>query len=147
MGQRGTAFATPPTSPEIRVDLAIFPTELGWIGLLGCQGRLVRLTIGHASSDKVRHEIYKASGDVLAEDSGEDALLQGVFPEECDWAPELRKRLVRYCAGTPEDFSDVELQLPPQTPFQRCVLDRTRKIGYGFVLSYGLCFQIRCTSS
>ena len=39
--------------------------------------------------------------------------------------------------GQAEEFADIELHLPPQTPFQKSVHARTRKILYGRALTYG----------
>jgi methylated-DNA-[protein]-cysteine S-methyltransferase len=108
-------------------DLSIFPTSIGWFGLVGAGGRLVRILFGHSSADEVREAAQLAD-----ERSGE-----GEPAAESDWHPELRERLVRYAAGEPVAFGDVPLELPPRTPFQARVIEVVRKIPYDRTLSYG----------
>jgi methylated-DNA-[protein]-cysteine S-methyltransferase len=112
-----------PTVPS----LSIFPTNLGWFGLLGRDSRLVSVIVGHASADEVR----RAAARHLAEmENGPDF-------RECDWNPDLRRRLERYCFGEPGDFADIPLKLPSTTEFQQRVLRVTRRIPYGKTMSYG----------
>ena len=40
--------------------ISVFPTELGWFGLLGADSSVCGLVIGHASEDEVR----RAAGDL-----------------------------------------------------------------------------------
>lgn len=131
MGQSGKSANESPVESSDRAKLSIFATELGWIGILGCGEQLHWLSVGHASSDKVRHDIH----DRLCRMAPDGQCVE--FPQERDWFPSLRKRLVRYCSGTPAEFADVDLQLPEQTPFQRKVFAQTRKIPYGSAVSYG----------
>ena len=42
-----------------------------------------------------------------------------------------------FAAGTPVDFDDVSLVLPPLTDFQFRVMTQVRAIGYGDTASYG----------
>ena len=107
--------------------LSIFPTNLGWFGLLGRGSRLLSVLIGHVSADEVRRAAARLAG-------------QSHFSSdirETDWNPQLRRRLERYCLGEREDFDDVVLELPSRTKFQQQVLKLVRRIPYGKTMSYG----------
>jgi methylated-DNA-[protein]-cysteine S-methyltransferase len=107
--------------------LSIFPTNLGWFGLIGRENLLVSMTAGHVSAAAVRRAVDAKS----VEDGSFD------IAAEADWHPELRRRLEKYALGTRDDFTDVDLELPTTTDFQRRVLKATRRIGYGKTLTYG----------
>lgn len=62
---------------------------------------------------------------------------QPVDPQPADWFPELRHRLERYAAGERITFNDIKLHPPQLTPFQRQIVDVTRKLKYGETISYG----------
>ena len=109
--------------------LSIFLTDFGWFGLLGRNGIITGLTIGHTSSDGVREAI-----DAQRHSEVETAKST---PVESDWLPEVRRRLESYAAGERVAFGDCRIELPPQTPFQRRVLILVRGIGYGETLTYG----------
>jgi methylated-DNA-[protein]-cysteine S-methyltransferase len=115
--------AREPTLPT----LSIFPTNLGWFGLLGRDSRLVSVIVGHASAAEVR----RAAARQLAERE------RGPDFREHDWNPDLRLRIERYCVGDPGDFDDIALELPAATEFQQRVLKVTRRIPYGKTMSYG----------
>lgn len=51
--------------------------------------------------------------------------------------PKLVERLKAYAAGEHDDFRDVKLDLGHLTPFQRKVIERLRRVGYGKTVSYG----------
>lgn len=108
-------------------SLSIFATNLGWCGLVGQNGRLRSLLIGHSDEGSVRRAAAKR-----VEASVESGNLC-----ERDWHPLLRERLLRYASGTPVTFDDIELDLPVGTPFQERVLKVTRRIPYGKTLTYG----------
>jgi methylated-DNA-[protein]-cysteine S-methyltransferase len=108
-------------------SLSIFPTNLGWFGLMGQESRLVRVLAGHSSAEEVRRDLSR---------QGSKSVRDGEFREE-DWCPELRARLERYGLGEPIDFDDVPLAMPPGTAFQSRVLKIARRIPYGKTISYG----------
>jgi len=114
-------------APDAVPSLAIFPTNLGWFGLLGVEERLVWMQIGHASADEVR----RAARSYLSEGAVAPP------PREHDWNPDLRQRLERYALGERIDFDDIRLALPEGTEFQRSVLKAVRRIPYGKTMSYG----------
>ncbi len=107
--------------------LSIFPTNLGWFGLLGRNSRLAAVLVGHASAEEVRRAAARQSQEIAGDSHF----------RECDWNPELRGRLGRYCIGERCDFDDISLDLPPGTEFQQRVLKVTRRIPYGKTMSYG----------
>jgi methylated-DNA-[protein]-cysteine S-methyltransferase len=107
-------------------SLSIFPTNLGWFGLLGRDSRLVTVVVGHASADDVRRACRR-----------DHEISAGPDLREHDWNPKLRRRLERYCIGERCEFDDVPLELPDRTEFQQPVLKVTRRIPYGQTMSYG----------
>ncbi len=108
-------------------SLSVFPTDLGWFGLLGRESLLISVWIGHASADEVR----RAAGRQFVEAGGQAEFVAG------DWHLELRQRLERYCLGERCDFADIELALPRGTEFQTRVLKIVRRVPYGKTISYG----------
>jgi methylated-DNA-[protein]-cysteine S-methyltransferase len=114
----------PPSSVP---SLAIFPTNLGWFGLLGSGDQLVWIQIGHASADEVRRAVRRFLGEAA----------DGSALSESDWNPDLRQRLERYTFGERVDFADIPLRVPEGTEFQQRILKVTRKIRYGKTMSYG----------
>jgi len=108
-------------------SLSIFPTNLGWFGLLGRDSRLVAVLVGHASADDVRRACRR-----------DQEISTGAGLREHDWNPELRRRLERYCIGEKCEFHDVPLELPERTEFQQRILKVTRRIPYGKMMSYGV---------
>lgn len=119
IARRGAAADVP--------TLSIFPTNLGWFGVLGCNGRLIAVIAGHGSAAEVR----RAAGD-----SAKAAIGTPEFRED-DWNVELRRRLEKYCLGDRIDFDDVPLELPRGTDFQSRVLKVVRRVRYGQTISYG----------
>ncbi len=108
-------------------QLAIFPTDVGWFGLVGAERTVTRLCIGHISADRVR----KAVRQQYAERSQTDEI------EESDWFPELRVRLQQYAQGTNVDFRGYSVAFGRRTPFQKCVLAAARTVPYGRTITYG----------
>ncbi len=97
-------------------SLSIFPTNLGWFGLLGRNARLVAVIAGHGSAVEVR----RAAGVAANEPTGTPQF------REAEWNRELKQRLERYCLGDRVDFDDVLLELPRGTTFQARVLKIVR---------------------
>lgn len=106
---------------DARCDLllSVFPTSLGWFGLLGDGESIHRVEIGHSSAASLRKRIGDHSS------------------RESDWYPELRARMEDFAAGEPTHFDDVSLVLPAMTDFQFQVMTHVREIGYGETTSYG----------
>lgn len=107
--------------------LSIFPTNLGWFGLLGRDSRLSAVWAGHASDADVRRAASETA----------DLKLTRREIREMNWDSELRRRIERYCLGERIDFNDVPLELPHGTDFQNRVLKAVRRVAYGKTISYG----------
>lgn len=106
-------------------QLAVFQTPLGWFGLLGYDGQLVRIRIGCADRQAVI--------DAFDEDT-DDAPV-----ELTSWHADLEHRLRRFANGEKVEFADVKVVWPkPLTEFRRRVIEQTRKIKWGQTLSYGV---------
>lgn len=105
---------------------AIFPTDLGWFGIVGANHTVARLLVGHVSADEVRQAIHAS---FVPETAAEDLV-------ECDWWPELRRRLENYSRGETVAFDDCLVAAPQRTEFQRRVQDLTRRIPYGQTVTY-----------
>lgn len=97
------------------------------MGILGRNGRLIRLTLGHLSPESARTAL--SAGD--ADDSRDSPVIS-----ESDWNPELRRQLERFAVGERVDFRECLVELPPTTAFQKQILEQTRRIPYGKTLSY-----------
>ena len=114
--------STVPQGVLTAVSISVFPTEIGWFGLLGNREGVSRLTFGHATPIEVR-EALGAAVEYVA---------------EADWSPKLRQRLERYAAGREVDFDDVEvIRSRPLTAFQQRVVDTVRAIPRGATKTYG----------
>ena len=110
-----------PLSRAVPVQVAIFATPLGWMGLVG-QGQFVsRLTIGHSSAQDARVELTRHLESSI----------------EADWNKEVRQLLERYAVGQRVDFSKVAIDVPATTEFRRAVIRATREIPHGETISYG----------
>ena len=105
----------------------LFPTELGWFGLVGQQAAVCRVTIGHPNAESVRIALFASKYSEYAQETY----------REDDWNPQLREQLQQFAAGEPISFADCNILLPQQTPFQKKVVSQTRKIMYGQTISYG----------
>jgi len=122
--------------------LEIFPSALGWMAVFGVDGAVQHLTFGHDSPA----EAWSA----LAERVGIEPLTQArahgpknksgtngaSHVHAGDWMQPLVRRLQLFAAGAEEDFSDVNIHLGPQTPFQKCVVDFCRAIPAGKTMTY-----------
>ena len=117
--KRHFAAATGLAKPD---RLVLFPSRLGWMGMIG-SGRAVKcLTFGHRSSE--------AAAAAVPAELIRDAR-RGI------WNRSLVRRLQDYACGVCDDFCDVEVDSGPGTDFQRRVLQCCRGIPYGETLTYG----------
>ena len=110
--------------------LCVFATELGWMGIVGTGSKLAWLSLGHVSANGVREEISAKLRTALGADADEPPFV------EHDWNPDLRRRLERFAQGERVDFSECEIDAPPQTAFQRRIVEQTRRIGHGQTRTY-----------
>ena len=107
-------------------NVSVFPTDLGWFGLLGANECVWSLFIGHASADEVRQTVARRG---FAADAVEGT-------GSADWFPELRRRLVAFAQGMRVEFDDCRLATEKMTIFQQRVLAVTRSIPYGETMTY-----------
>ena len=114
---RSPTLATPQTPDRFHA----FPTELGWMAILGSGGTLKRLTFGHASPRAAREALPPRA-------------VQNAKPPP--WNRPLVRRLRAYAAGARDDFRDIQVDPGPLTDFQRRVLECCRRIPYGKTLTY-----------
>lgn len=114
---------------DVQTDefLAVFPTEIGWMGITGNMGIVHSAFVGHPSAASVRSAVRHSQSE-----AGSDKI-----PAETDWHPELRAALQNYAEGIPVDFSRFKLQLPERTPFRDKVLAVTQRLKYGETTTYG----------
>ena len=104
-------------------QLEIFPTPLGWFGLLGRAGTVHRIYIGQPGRAAVE--------DVCRNELGGTPFEPGV------WNSGLAQRLTRFADGEEIGFADVRIQWPGlQTEFRRRVITQTRRIARGETLTY-----------
>ncbi len=119
--QKRSHAAAPITA---RDAVSVFPTELGWIGLVGARECVIALTFGHETPVGVRRDLDR----------------KFALPEhlpEADWFPSLRNGLQSFAAGEPVNFSAVEIRFGKLTAFRRAVIAAVRNIGYGQTMAYG----------
>ncbi len=126
MAERPGSARRPPTSHDTarksgdRLD--VFPSDLGWMAMLGSQKGLRRLTFGHDSPEAA----VRATPGAAVEKT-----------EPTPWNRPLKRRLQAYAEGERDDFRDVRLDLGPLAGFRRRVLSLCRHIPYGSTLTYG----------
>lgn len=106
--------------PEPFPALSLFPTPLGWFGLLGTAVGLKKITFGHASREAAREAIDAEN------------------PIERDWNPSLRQQCEAFAAGKKARFPNIPVDRDrPLTEFQQRVVDIVRAIPRGETLTYG----------
>lgn len=102
--------------------IVAFPSELGWMALIGAEDVVLQLVFGHNSPQAA----IRALDAELADDA---RIGQG--------HQQLAERLQAFAAGERVDFADVRIDLGPQTDFQRRVVKHCRRIPFGRTLTYG----------
>ncbi|REJ95452.1 MAG: methylated-DNA--[protein]-cysteine S-methyltransferase [Planctomycetota bacterium] len=125
MGQRAEFRTAERYRPRTRTGstvLSIFPTDLGWFGLLGRGESVLRLCFGHVGPAEVRQALA--------------GCVDAAGASECDWTPDLRRRLEGYAAGEIDSFRDVRVAMEGRTQFQKTVIGALRSVGYGETVSY-----------
>lgn len=109
-----------PTQSAVR--LSLFPTAIGWFGLLGNVKGLSRMVFAHPSAKSVKQALGSQADDA----------------EEADWSPQLRQKCERYATGQKVRFDDVKIVRDrPLTEFQERVVAIVRAIPRGETLTYG----------
>lgn len=112
---------TPVSPDDSEVIVSIFPTEIGWMGVVGRVNVVRSVLVGHSSAASVRKAVQKREGKL----------------KEGDWHPHLREALQDYAQGQQVNFDEFELRLPDRTLFRDKVLAATRRLAYGQTTTYG----------
>jgi methylated-DNA-[protein]-cysteine S-methyltransferase len=111
------------------VNSHVFETELGYVAFAGRGCALLALTFGHSSA-RIATKKLAANLKEL-----------GLPADDCSaaeyQADEFIDRLQEFARGEPTDFSDLVVETPGATSFQRRVIDACRTIPWGETLSYG----------
>lgn len=108
--------------PVLGNQFVTFSSELGWVALVGRNGRLLYVRFDEPSEAAA----LAAIKNLLDADAREE-----------DWHPELVDRLQRYAEGQADDFLDIEIDHTGWTPFSRKVLQLCRRVSCGKTTSYG----------
>ena len=108
-------------STNNRLAIAVFPSELGWMALMGRGDAVVRLVFGGESPREALAELDQ---------------LESERDEVGRTDPRLVKCLQAFVRGAVDDFRDVKIDLGQRTPFQRQVVARCRRIPYGRTATY-----------
>jgi methylated-DNA-[protein]-cysteine S-methyltransferase len=106
---------------ELVNTLLLFPSNLGWMGLVLDGDVVCQLTFGHRSA-------------AAAEKALEARLLEHAKPGKSKTP--LVRRLQQYARGCPDPLLDIPVDLGPANDFRRRVLQQCRRIPYGKTLSY-----------
>lgn len=102
------------------MEFVVFPTALGWVGLLASPKGIRRLVLPQQDKEGVLREL----GQVAETPANPSAF------------GDLSRRITRYFAGYRVEFADT-VDLEGSSPFQGRVLDWIRRIPYGHTQSYG----------
>lgn len=113
-------------SDSTTVQFKVFPSQLGWMGLVGRGEVLCGLRFGARSAGVMERDLFKDFGDLSLQKS-----------RSGDWLDDLAERLQAYSAGEMDDFLDVEVDSARQSPFAGRVVHHCRRIVPGDTLSYG----------
>jgi methylated-DNA-[protein]-cysteine S-methyltransferase len=106
-----------------QVKMAVFPSQLGWMGLTWAGRRIHALTFGHRSPRAAAKRIRT----------------EEVEPGEPDaFARKLIKRLQAFARGNRrDDFLDVSIDTTDLTEFERKVIQACRHVAAGETATYG----------
>jgi len=144
-----------PARPEKdSLPMLIFPTQLGWIGLV-CSGQSVqRLTLGHPDAASAAANLGRKTIGLEKIQRTYPVVLARVgerkFGNQTEkkpdsvsrWQANLIDRLWAYSAGQMVDFRDVAVDPGPTTPFQARIYALCRQIPYGSTITYGQLAQL-----
>lgn len=108
--------------PVLGDRCGMFPSELGWMAIVGRKNRLLYVRFDEPSKAAVLSSVR----NLLIPDAEID-----------DWNEPLVARLQAYATGERDDFRDVAVDYEGWTPFGRKVLDLCRRVPCGQTSSYG----------
>jgi methylated-DNA-[protein]-cysteine S-methyltransferase len=101
----------------------IFPSDLGWMGVVVIDNMVVQLTFGHSSA-----KAAKKSLNIQEDSSG--------FPKTKFQTAPLVRRLQKFASGNPDSFCDILVNPGYLGDFRRRVFLQCRRIPYGRTMSY-----------
>ena len=100
---------------------ATFSTSLGWMAVIWTGSLVARLTFGYGSAKSA----HRAAGRATRLDESLSTAQKS-----------LVRRLQEFAEGTPQDFSDIGVDVESYTSFQRRVLNQCRRIPWGSTVTY-----------
>jgi methylated-DNA-[protein]-cysteine S-methyltransferase len=106
----------------------VFPSKLGWIGMIVAGATVRRLSFGHPTAAAAMAEVTDDMPSCVPT-TVSDASLDSRIAE-------LVERIQAYAAGAPDDFRDVSVDLGSVSEFRRRVLNKCRQIPYGATITY-----------
>lgn len=107
--------------PETANTVFIFPSDLGWMGVIVADGAVRQLTFVHPSEEEAKEEL-------------DPDLLEHARPGKHD--DPLVQRLQKYASGMPDSFRDVPVDYGRVGDFRHRVFEQCREIPYGHTISY-----------
>ena len=112
------------------ITYSLFPTAIGWCGVLTAQRGLLRLYVGSAKRDQLSHHILDGGGSHIKKVPATGMVID---------------KIKRYCSGENVSFAGCSMEWSYLSPFQQKVLKAAMKIPYGTVETYGsLARKIGC---
>lgn len=116
---------SPAGKPRIE-QAVVFPSDLGWMLCVVCNGKLSRNAFG-----------YRSSAAALAALSELGDRFMRLDPSEAhSTLTAAMSRLSQYASDYADPLTDLPLDLDDATPFQRRVLEACRKIPAGTTVTY-----------
>ena len=107
---------------EKKFRLVVFPTELGWVGILHFNHVIELISAGHVRQIELFEVFRSVDFDVAEWDATEQ-----------EWVQRFRQ----FAGGQSVSFDSMKLNLGKVTEFQRRALNVCRQIPYGETVSYG----------
>ncbi len=109
-------------SADKPLNMIVFPSELGWMGIVHCGNTILRTTFAHPT----RHQAMDKLSPLES---------TPVKPRQSQrrWIEQFQ----RYAAGCRVSMRKFQIDQTWMTPFQRKVVELCRTIQYGKTLSYG----------
>ncbi len=111
------------STPQAAVTL--FSTRLGWMALASQNDCITDVWFGYQDNRELQEQIERRSPGIQEDDDPTETVKQA------------RELLIAYAEGQNVDFSQLKLDLGKKTPFQKKIIETTRRIPAGTTLSYG----------
>jgi len=112
------------------ITYSLFPTSIGWCGVLTAQRGLLRLYVGYAKRSQLLKHIAGGVGSRMKKVPATGMVID---------------KIKRYCSGENVSFAGCTMDWSSLSPFRQKVLMAALKIPYGSVETYGsLARKIGC---